>query len=112
MIDYTVPPGYTQRLANSAEVLIVSASGHEQIEFIIDPALERTTGARTTTVGGETAYVLADGASPDGTLYRKVVVVSYARVQYELSCIGYLGYDPATLAGGCAQFTATLRFLS
>jgi hypothetical protein len=111
VITYQVPSGFTAAIANSAAVRLVSASQLEQIQFVIDPALEDTSSAlATVAIGGETGYVLANGASADGSIYRMVIVVMHAGTQYELSCIGYRGYSRALLVNGCTSFQSTLRF--
>lgn len=113
LIDYQVPPGFTSSIANSAEVRLISGTQLEQIQFVIDPALEDTASALgTVAVGGETGYVLETGPTPDGTLYREVIVVTHAGAQYELSCIGYRGYNRSALVNGCATFMSTMRFAS
>lgn len=109
-VTYSTPPGFTLSLATDQELKLATASGIEQILFAVDPALEDTSHALgTTTVAGETGYILQRGDDGSG-LYSEVVVLRHHAKQYELSCIGFHGYDASRIEQGCAAFTASLAF--
>lgn len=97
-------------LATREEVELDSTRGSERLAFIVDPSIEDTSHASgTIRVAGETGYVLQRGPTPDG-LYREIVIVRHAGVQYEAACTGFRGYDSARLTSGCDAFIGSLRF--
>lgn len=109
-ITYTMPAGFTLTVATDQEVKLATSQGVEQILFAVDPSQEDTSHpVNTVTVGGEKGYVLQSGDDGSG-LYSEVVVVRHRATQYELSCIGFHGYDRSRIQHGCATFTDTLAF--
>lgn len=111
-VTYTMPAGFYLTLATDQEVKLATAQGVEQILFAVDPSQEDTSHPiATMTVGGERGYVLQRGDDGSG-LYSEVIVVSHHSSQYELSCIGFHGYDRSRIEHGCATFTGSLAFVS
>lgn len=109
-ITYAMPAGFSLTFATDQEVKLATSQGVEQILFAVDPSQEDTSHALgTVTVGGERGYVLQRGDDGSG-LYSEVVVLRHRGTQYELSCIGFHGYDSARIQQGCSGFTSSLAF--
>jgi hypothetical protein len=110
-ITYTVPAAYSLNLSTPAEVQLTSVSGAEALDFSLDPAEEDLGAAQgTLSVAGETGYVLHRGPDAGGFGYSEVVVLQHAGVQYELTCVGYAGYNATRLSQGCAAFLGSIAF--
>ena len=110
-ITYAVPDGYSLNLSTPEEVQLTSQTGAEALDFAVDPAQENLSSATgTVTVGGETGYVLRRGPDAGGYGYTEVVVLAHDGTQYELTCIGYSGYDSNRLSLGCASFMQSIAF--